>query len=297
MSLYVTPKQSILDAANTLNGTSLLLTDIAFETPKVAPDDVVTTTGKNTQVRINGNGKTWTGTVVVNYNRLKLSDIITLTSNTLRVAALTSTLEVMNYLNYFYGMLLTTDDIKDEPVTLNEDGSGTVTINAKPDSYGWIGSVTLNLVKGDAIVDFAVTDLSLDGIDYPTKQFAKGQGPLVAYPYDFTASKDFIAAQAVGNTLMAGTSSPGSQLAAILTTAINNASFAWGATATAAVRNLHQSKVIYNGLNSAEFASNQDYKYVMMVQLSDGTAANGVVGTFCTDFVGVLYFHYNDPIQ
>jgi hypothetical protein len=298
MSLYVTPKQSILDAANALNGTSLLLTDIAFETPKAAPDDVVTTTGKNTQVRINGNGKTWTGTVVVNYNRLKLSDIITLTSNTLRVAALTSTLEVMNYLNYFYGMALTADDIKDEPVTLNENGSGTVTINAKPDSYGWIGSVTLNLVKGDAIVDFAVTDLSLDGIDYPTKQFAKGQAPLVAYPYDFTSIKSTLDQFTVGYKIgVASSSVLVTALLAGLNSAINNSSFSWGSVGSAAVRNLVEGIVAYNGLNSSEFISNQEYKYVMILQLSDGSGNNGVVGTFCTDFVGKMYFHYNDPVQ
>ncbi len=187
MSLYVAPKQSIISAANTQNGTTLTTADVAFGVPNAAPSDVVTTTGKNSQVRLTGNGTTWSGTVVVNYNRLNLADITTLTSGTLKVAALTSTMEVLNYLNYFYGMVLTSDDIVDEPVTLNGSGAGTVTLHAKAGSLGWIGEVTLNLVKGDAIVDYAVTDLSLSGINYPTNQSTKGQAPLVLYPYDYTA--------------------------------------------------------------------------------------------------------------
>lgn len=157
--------------------------------------------------------------------------------------------------------------------------------------------MTLNLVKGDDLVDYAVTQLSLSGIGYPTGQSAKGQAPLVAYPYDFTSSKDFITTLTENTVLTAGTGTNGAQLATILTNAINNASYTWTSQTTATTRNLYNSKVVYNGLNSSQFASNQAYKYVMMVQLSDGTGNNGVVGTSCTDFVGLLYFHYNDPVQ
>lgn len=297
MSLYVDPKQSVIDAVNTANATSLKLTDVAFGDPTVAPSDVVTTTGKNTQVRLTGNGSTWTGSVVVNYTRLNLADLVTLTSNTLKVGPVTTTWDIVNYLNFYYGMILATTDIKKEDVSLDGNGAGTVTLHAEDKSFGWLGSVTLNLVKGDDLVDYAVTDLSLSGIDYPTGQSAKGQAPLVAYPYDFTSSKDFITTLTANTVLAAGAGTNGAQLATILSNAINNASYVWTANTTATNRNVYNSKVVYNGLNSSQFASNQSYKYVMMVQLSDGTGNNGVVGTSCTDFVGLLYFHYNDPVQ
>lgn len=298
MSLYVSPKQSILDAANAQNATSLTLTDVVFDVPKVAPEDVVATSGKNTQVKMTGNGTTWSGNVVVNYNRLNLADIATLTSGTLRVAALTSTLEIINYLNYFYGMVLTSADINDEPVTLDAQGAGSVTLHAKSTSLGWVGSVTLNLIKGDAIVDYALTDLSLNGIDYPTGQFAKGQGPLVTYPYDFTSIKSTLDQFNAGYKIGVASSFPlVTALLAGMNAAINNASYSWQSVGTTAVRNLVEGVVAYNGLNSSNFASNQDYKYVMILQLSDGSGANGVVGAFCSDFVGKLYFHYNDPVQ
>lgn len=299
MSLYVDPKQSVIDAVNTANATSLKLTDVTFGDPTVAPDDVVTTTGKNTQVRLTGNGSTWTGTVVVNYTRLDLNDLLTLTSNTLRVGPVTSTWDIINYLNFYYGMILTTADIKKEDITLDGTGAGTTTLHAEDKSFGWRGSVTLNLVKGDDLVDYAVTDLSLSGINYPTGQSAKGQAPLVTYPYDFTSSKaTAMDVFKVGDVL--GTAVSSTSVTALLNAmiaAINNSSYVWQSVSTNTNRNLYNGKVVYNGLNSAEFSSNQAYKYVMMVQLSDGTGNNGVVGTSCTDFVGMLYFHYNDPVQ
>lgn len=297
MSLYVDPKKSVIDAVNTANATRLKLTDVTFGVPTVAPSDVVTTTGKNTQVRLTGNGSTWTGSGVVNYTRLNLADLVTLTSNTLKVGPVTTTWDIVNYLNFYYGMILATTDIKKEDVSLDGNGAGTVTLHAEDKSFGWLGSVTLNLVKGDDLVDYAVTDLSLSGIDYPTGQSAKGQAPLVAYPYDFTSSKDFITTLTANTVLAAGTGTNGAQLATILSNAINNAYHVWTANAAATNRNVYNAKVVYNGLNSSQFASNQSYKYVMMVQLSDGTGNNGVVGTSCTDFVGLLYFHYNDPVQ
>lgn len=298
MSLYVDPKQSVIDAVNTANATSLKLTDVTFGDPTVAPDDVVTTTGKNTQVRLTGNGSTWTGTVVVNYTRLDLNDLLTLTSNTLRVGPVTSTWDIINYLNFYYGMILTTADIKKEDITLDGTGAGTTTLHAEDKSFGWRGSVTLNLMKGDDLVDYAVTDLSLSGIDYPTGQSAKGQAPLVAYPYDFTSIKSTLDALPANTKIAVASNSPTvAALVAGLNAAINNASYVWQSVGTATNRNLVEAIVAYNGLNSSEFASNQSYKYVMILQLSDGSGNNGVVGTFCTDFVGKMYFHYNDPVQ
>lgn len=298
MSLYVDPKQSVIDAVNTANATSLKLTDVTFGDPTVAPDDVVTTTGKNTQVRLTGNGSTWTGAVVVNYTRLNLNDLLTLTSNTLKVGPVSTTWDIINYLNFYYGMLLTTADIKKEDIALDGNGAGTVTLHAEDKSFGWVGSVTLNLMKGDDLVDYAVTDLSLSGIDYPTGQSAKGQAPLVAYPYDFTSIKSTLDALTTGTKIVvASNSAVVTALVNGLNAAINNASYVWQSVGTATNRNLVEAVVAYNGLNSSEFASNQSYKYVMILQLSDGSGNNGVVGTFCTDFVGKMYFHYNDPVQ
>lgn len=298
MSLYVDPKQSVIDAVNAANATKLKLTDVTFGVPTAAPSDVVTTTGKNTQVRLTGNGSTWTGTVVVNYTRLNLNDLLTLTSNTLKVGPVSTTWDIINYLNFYYGMILTPDDVKKEDVTLDGNGAGTVTLHAEDKSFGWVGSVTLNLVKGDDLVDYAVTDLSLSGIDYPTGQSAKGQAPLVAYPYDFTSIKSTLDTFTTGTKIVpASNSSAVTALIAALNAGINNSTYSWGSTGTAAVRNLVEAIVAYNGLNSSEFASNQSYKYVMILQLSDGSGNNGVAGTFCTDFVGKMYFHYNDPVQ
>lgn len=294
MSLYITAKQSILDAANNQNATKLTATDVSFGQPTVAPDDVVTTSGKNTQIRLTGNGTTWTGTVVVNYTRLNLSDIVTLTSDTLRVAAVSSTKELINYLNYLYGMLLTEDDIVDEPITLDAQGSGTATINAAAGSLGWVGSVTLKLVKGDAIVDFTLTETSLDGLNYPSGQSTKGQAILVFYPFDFTSLKPTIDKLPEGTVFNNATGDMGDFLNGIntisgLTWVILNQP-----TTAQKIRNLMYGKVTYNGLNSPEFDTNQDYKYAMFIQLSDGSP-NAIAGNYNSGYYGSLVLHYNDP--
>lgn len=294
MSLYVAPKQAIIDATNTQNATSLKLTDVTFGAVLIASDDVVTTTGKNSQVKLTGNGSTWSGSVVVNYNRLKLSDIGVLTSTTLKVAAVTSVYGLINYLNYFYGMVLTTDDLIDDPITLDSNGAGTVTVRAKDTSYGWIGSITLNLVKGDAIVDYALTDLSLSGINYPTGQSIRAQAPLALYGWDFTSQKAAMDAVTLNQVFsVAGATSPGGVLGAAIQAV---SSVAWTCVSSASGYNLYGGKVVYTGLNNAQLATNPAYKYVVMIQLADGTGANGTVATaFNNTFTGVIVLHYNDP--
>jgi hypothetical protein len=294
MSLYVAPKQAIIDATNTQNATSLKLTDVTFGQVLVASDDVVSTTGKNSQVKLTGNGTTWSGSVVVNFNRLNLSDIGILTSTTLKVAAVDSVFDLVNYLNYFYGMVLTTDDLIDDPIALDDSGAGTVTVRANPTSYGWIGSIALTLVKGDAIVDYTLTDLSLDGINYPTGQSAKSQAPLVLYGWDFTAQKSALDAVTLNQVFTTiGGASPGGVLAAAILAVTGTT---WTCSATAGAYNLYQGKVVYTGLNNAQLATNPAYKYVVMIQLADGSGANGTVATaYNNTFYGVIVLHYNDP--
>lgn len=294
MSLYVDPKLAIITATNTQNATSLLLTDVVFGQVAVASADTVTTTGKNSQVKLTGNGTTWSGSVTVNFNRLPLSDIAVLTSSTLKVDTVTRVYDLIKYLNYFYGMVLTTDDLVDGPITLDSNGAGTVTLTASATSYGWIGSVTLNLVKGDAIVDYALTDLSLSGINYPTGQSAKAQAPMVLYGWDFTPQKtvlDTLTLNQIFNTSGSGT--PGNTLAAAILAVTG---VTWTNSASSGAYNLYQGKVVYTGLNNGLLNTNPAYKYVVMIQLADGTGANGTVtSAYNSTYYGVIILHYNDP--
>lgn len=299
MSLYVDPKQSIIDATNTANATNLTLSDVTFGAVSVASDDVIAASGKNSSVRLTGNGTTWSGTVVVNYTRLDLNDLTVLIGDTLKVAPnVTSVGDLIKYFNYFYGMVLTSSDLETtDVITLDADGSGTITVRAKVDSYGWIGSYALKLVKGDDIVDYAITDSSLSGLNYPTNQSAKGQAPLLLYGIDFTSQKTALESIALNTAF---TSSSAGTDGGVLISAINTA---YGSTlvtmgTSAAVYNLYQSKAVYRGLNSSDFATNQSYKYVMMIQLADGTGNNGVPTTaYNSGFIGLVYLHYNDPID
>lgn len=308
MSLYVEPKLSILTAANTQNGLALKMTDVTFSTVAVASEDVQTTSGKNSTVQLVGNGTTWNGTVAVNYNRLPLSDLLTLVGSTLKVHQAATTLDLLRQLNYQYGMVLTADDIVDEPVILDGEGKGNVVLKAKVTSYGWIGSVALNIVHGDEVITYAVQDTSLDGLRYPahppTGQNLRPQAPIALYRYDFTSNKALI--ESITDTdlgvVTAGT--PAVQLAAAIQAKEVAAGYTpspgWEMRTNGAARNLYQSKIVYRGLVTPELKANQLYKYVCMIQLCDGSAQNGTTAsnnTTTTGFYGILYLHYNDPIE
>lgn len=294
MSLYVDPKQSIIDAVNAANATTLKLTDVTFGAPAVASSDVQSASGKNTSLRLTGNGSTWSGSVVVNYIRRDLNDLTKLVGSKLKVAKVAQVHDLIKYLNYLYGMVLTTDDLENDPVALDENGAGQITIRAKAGSFGWIGSYALTLSKGDAIIDYALTDTSLDGLNYPTNQSAKGQAPLALYGFDFTGSKATIDVMKVGDSFTStANDAAGVKLAADITKLDSSG---WAVGTSSSARNLYQAKVVYNGLNKPEFATNQNYKYVLMLQCPDGSGNNGVPTTaYNTAFFGVFYLHYNDP--
>lgn len=300
MSLYVDPKQAIIDATNLANATALKTTDVTFGAAAEASSDTQAASGKNTSVRLTGNGTTWSGTVVVNYTRRNLNDLTTLVGDTLKVASNVQTVaDLIKYFNYFYGMVLTTDDlITTDTISLDTNGAGTVTVRAKPDSYGWVGQYVVKLVKGDDIVDYAVTDTSLSGLNYPTNQSTVGQAPLALYGYDFTAYKALLDTLPTDTVLNSTAANTGSTNLAAAFTALDTAG-AWTSSSSSSVRNIYMGKVAYNGLNKPEFATNQTYKYVAMIQLSDGSGNNGVPATpkYNTGFMGMLYLHWNDPID
>lgn len=308
MSLYVEAKQAILNAANAQNGLTLKLTDVTFTTVAVASEDVQTTSGKNSTVQLVGNGTTWNGSVAVNYNRLPLSDLLTLVGGTLKVYQATSTLDLLRQLNYQYGMVLTAEDIVDEPVILDGDGTGNVVLKAKATSYGWIGSVALSVVHGDEVITYAVQNTTLDGLRYPahppTGQNLRPQAPIALYRYDFTSDKTLI--ESITNAILFdGTpGTPAMRLAAAMQAKEVAAGYTpnpgWTLSLTASARNIRLSKVVYRGLVTPELKANQQYKYVCMLQLSDGSGQNGTTTENVTGpsgFYGVLYLHYNDPIE
>lgn len=296
MSLYVAPRQAIIESVNTLNSTNLEPSDVTFGTPTVASQDVQTTTGKNTSIRITGTGVKWSGTVVLNYDRLDLADLGTLVGNKLKVVGVATTHDLIKYLNFYHGMVMTLADIVDSPVTLDTDGNGSATIVATTGSLGWIGQMTFELSRGDAIVDSALTVTGLAGIDYPTKQSANAQAPLAVYWADFTSEYTMLSGYAVDHVITTADAPLAARMEAIAPSNDNNNG--WKVTTTADIwarRNLYNGKVIYNGLNSPELTTNPAYKYVMMIQLSDGTGAHGVVGRSNTWFVGAVILHYNNP--
>lgn len=304
MSLYILPEDDILADVNLKNGLTLKASDVIFGIPKEASQEVQDLKGTNTQIRITGNGTTWDKFVIVDYHRLPLTDLNVLIGDTIKTPPVATTLELIKVMNYLYGLVLSDKDIVDEPITLDENGVGTVTLKALTNSLGWIGQATFTLNKGSYILPFELTNTELTGFEYPNKTLTAGQAEMHVYWLDFTAyNADFtpIAAgtalplTAGTNGLPTNTSSPEYKIVSALRALLANNN--WGLFGGGSANwNLCGARVVYNGPVTPELTANQTFKYVMYLQLSDGRSVGGTDATRrIANLTGQLVFHYNDP--
>lgn len=301
MPLYILPELDILADVNAKNGLTLVPSDVVFSKPTVASEEIQQTKGTNTLIRLTGNGTTWDKSVVTDYHRLPLSDLKVLLGETIKVPKPATTHELINALNFFHGTVLRPSDIKPGPVTLDEDGVGTVTLEAETDSTGWIGSVTFNVVKSSFILPQEITNTALAGFKYPNGLNNDQQAPMLMYGWDFTPHSQALATIPKDYIMLSGRTATADSYEKILKDAVLavTAITLVGAT-TNTNYNMTGAKVIYNGPVTPAMTANQDYKHVMYIQLQDGTGAEGLPTTKLSGSVasvGTWIFHYNDPVD
>lgn len=295
MSKYQWPAAAaLLDAINTANGTAITAADISYSNPQVISGGMWqgVASDRNTAVRVTGISVNYGGNKVIQYNRKDLAQIANIPGFKMAVYGINTVWDLIPYFAYWTGIKFSQSDLQNTAVSLNSDGTGSITMSAAANSLGWINSVTFNVTKGGIGIDTAVQNAALTGLNYPVSDAAAPPasatyGPVYTYPYDFSANTSTyltwtpgVLTQGQADTLVAALKGLDVGAGAALWNDVasgNTGYTAW---------NLTGATIVSNGLNNPNtMPTNPAYKYVMVLQLrSDVTVPSGL-----------LYLHYNDP--
>lgn len=191
MALYKSPLSTLIDTINTQNRLSLNLEEYRFSEP--VPITPTHTRGDNTELRISSKDlqSTYSGSVVVTYRRLALSEVAHQGNVTIPSKGLQTTRDVYERINQYYGTVFTDDDIVIRSLTEEEmEAPTTISIQAKATSYGWIGSTSVSVREGGYELKDHLVYTKLVGFDYPNNAVSKPFGHIYSYWRDFSGHYD-----------------------------------------------------------------------------------------------------------
>lgn len=289
MSVFINSKQAVVDYINTANSTTRLnLNNVALSRPyPVSSSRYEEATTKNTWSYVVPAGTTpiFKGRKVVFWNRLTLSDFARFrTSRQVKAPKPTTVHELLPAIKYYLAINLTADDVENDPLNLDQDGVGTVTVRAKDTSPLWVGSVTFDVIPGGLPFEQHLTNVTPNQLKYPIDNYKTGtSAALVAYPIDATEYRDELLVIEEGLL-------HGQGLATILNLLLrldvsSDGKTLWNIGAGSKEWALQGATVFYNGLNEAALPTNPAYKYVIGIELRGDV----------TIPTGRFYLHYTDP--
>lgn len=287
MSVFIDSKTAVLNNLNADNATTLFTAaNLAMSDPKpIAGTWMEGTTTKNTYMKVSAAaGATFKGKGTIKYNRLQMGDFSHFKpTRGLKAYAPVTTKDLLPNILYYFGLYFTLKDIIDEPVTLDGNGAGVVTLRANPTSPIWLGSLSFNVVQGGANLASALSVVNLNGLNYPvTDGNSQTSALLYVYPFDATASRDTLLPIAEGALSDANALA----LANLFKTLDLGAGAAlWNADPANKLWSLQGATIVHNGLNSLAYPTNQSFKYVMTIDLRGDVTLP----------TGRFYLHYNDP--
>lgn len=273
MALYPDPLDSILGSIKSLNnGTELGRNEYNFDAPVPIPQEA---SGVNTNLRISQKDATspFAGEVTVKHIRLNLADLIILVGADVRMSGVATTVQFATELNRIYGTRLDALDIENTVLNLTA-GAGDVTLVAKANSRGWIGTVTFHLLPGRYQLADYLTHTNLNGLNYPDPYEGKPFGN--AYAYWRNCTEQFTALQAVT------VNSP--DWDAIKNILVALTGDAWVTTGSSRY-SLEGAQVLFVGDVIGYPELNQTYKHAVVLKL----------GTACLGLSGRMFLHYNNP--
>lgn len=274
MALYLNPLEAIYKAIETQNKLTLARDEYAFGTPTVieVPDGSV-----NTEIVVTASTprSPYEGSVTVQYRRLNLGDLQRFLPLPIRANGIVTTADVISVLNANFGMALTAQDLVQETITSLTDDVGQITLTAKPDSLGWIGSVVLDFVKGNININTALATKYLPGLIYPALDETKPYGELYSYWRDFTSKTAELDSVTVENQ----------NLEAVKTALIAVTTHPW-VTNAAGRYSLQGATITYAGVTTGRTDVNaHDYGKVVILDLGAGSLG----------YSGRLVLHYGVP--
>jgi hypothetical protein len=163
------PDQIVLDLINTDNSTSLTLGLLDFGLPTVTAGE---TPEKNTTLTVTAKaGSGYTGSQVVQYNRVNLSTIpgIAEKEATYQLGDALKVSDLIDEINAMYGIKLVPADYVDADLPTFEglpNEEHTVQLVAAADSLIYIGSLVLTLKSADIELSSVITVTALNGLTY-----------------------------------------------------------------------------------------------------------------------------------
>jgi hypothetical protein len=286
MSVFIDSNQALLNYLNTANSTTMFtLTNLLWSSPApIAGTWMEGTTTKNTYMKVTAAaGAGFEGKATIKYDRLKLSDFAAFKpTRTLKCYKPVTTHDLLPNILYYFGLVIGKQDIVDEPLTL-VDGVGTVTLKAKATSPLWLDQLTFDVIEGGANLADQLTVKALNGLNYPvTDPTTQTSALLYTYPLNLTAYRDELLAMVEGTLTQAQ-----ADRLVVMLKALDKGPGAtlWNSDGSSKSWSVAGAKVIFCGLNSMVFPTNQSYKYVMCLELR----ADVTVPT------GRFYLHFNDP--
>lgn len=271
MSLYPDPLVALIDSVNTLNNVKLTPEQYTFGVPEAFVDPAGV---NNTRVTITAKdiNSPLDGSITLNYKRLDLADIAKLVVPKVGVYLPSTTLHIAQALNESFGLSLGAADIVRENLTTLTDGAGTVTLTALPGSYGWIGSLDVEVMPGGYPIADYLKVTRLPGLNYPSPTTTKPYGAMYSYWRDFSARETDLARIIVGNTGIGNIQS-------ILREITKDDWILTGAGRYS----LDGARVTYTGATSDNPLLNTSYTHAVVVALTDQ----------CQGLSGDLILHYN----
>ncbi|ENC8247858.1 hypothetical protein ABK465_000021 [Shigella flexneri] len=277
-----TPWQLIVDEINTLNadtGANFKPTDLKYvlkSKSDSAPDATLTLSP--------GEGTPYFNDRDVTYHRLDLAKWFQKIAVRVNVKADTTIGDVVDLVAQRYGMITPSGDkfldkakdIKADtlatPVTFNEHGIQTITLEAKEDSLAWYGSVQVKVYNTTLDLANIIKVTNLGNLTYVDEgDGTKTSARLLTYPLDFSTYTAGLQAITSDATKI------DESLAGNLTTLIKEQTGVGDEIITELKANLQTATFVYNGAttDSTDKGVNATYNHVLVLSLADGTHTYG----------------------
>lgn len=293
MAIYKAPFPQIVESINRLNGLNLVVDQYLFGIPTamdplVLPPDLTPAQKAidekvNTSLVITSKDQysLYQGSVTVYYHRMNLTELIRQTPLIADVMVAETTMDVVAALNKKYGMILSQDDIQTRDLTAEEkdlDNPINVTLEAMPNSWGWVGSVSVGMRRGGYKLGDYLRDVTVSAFDYPATYSSKPFAAVYSYWRDCTSqyAKLITVEPGVG------------QIEAIRQVLVAITGSAWVMTPNQRF-SLAGATVTAVG-ECFDFPDDYNIQYDRFVRVS-------LDPVLCLGYIGDLYFHFNTPLE
>lgn len=276
MSLYKNPITTLLNVVGSYNGITLDPADFDFIDPQ--PNTSGQHPEQNSVVLIKANNAfaPYQGQTEVYYNRLLLQDLAKLVTLTMKAPSVTTSHDLLPFLNDRFGLNLEESDIELVDAEDHIDYK-TVQLTAVPESLGWVGTVSVSVSQGDIALETYLTNTVLDGLNYPTPYATLPFAQMYSYWRDFSVHVAYL------KTITAGQAIP-QELADILSDITGDTWFRTGYHEFS----LGGAQVIWAGKTADNGLMNPGYDYGIQVRLNHDDAF-GITGD--------LILHFSDPVD